>query len=166
LHGGPLTVGLLMAAMPVGMVLGAFLLSRVAAPAARINMMGWLAVVSCAPLIGCMWSPPLWIVLLLWAMAGSGAAYQLAAASAFVQALDTANRASAFGLAQSGLYAVQGLGVLAGGAIAEEIGAPLAVGLAGLAGLTAATLLAISWTRVRHQLVQAQAAGPSDAATL
>jgi MFS family permease len=153
LHGGPLTVGLLMAAMPLGVVVGAFLLSRVAAPSARIKMMGWLAVLSCAPLIGCLCSPPLWAVLALWAIAGGGGAYQLAAAAAFVQALDPAHRASAFGLAQSGLYAVQGLGILAGGAAAQAIGAQLAVGLAGLAGLIAATMLAVSWTHLRGRAV-------------
>jgi MFS family permease len=119
LHGGPLTVGLLMAAMPAGMVAGAFLISRVAAPSARIRMMGWLAVLACAPLIGSASSPPLWAVLLLWIVAGVGGAYQLAAAAAFVRALAPAIRASAFGLAQSGLYAVQGLGILAGGALAQ-----------------------------------------------
>jgi MFS family permease len=153
LHGGPLTVGLLMAAMPLGVVVGAFLLSRFAAPSARIKMMGWLAVLSCAPLIGCLWSPPLWAVLALWAIAGGGGAYQLAAAAAFVQALDPAHRASAFGLAQSGLYAVQGLGILAGGAAAQAIGAQFAVGLAGLAGLITATMLAVSWTHLRLRAV-------------
>src|SRR5207247_8689027 len=48
LHGNTLTVGLLMAAVPLGMVIGAFLISRIAAPSARIRMMGWLAVLSCA----------------------------------------------------------------------------------------------------------------------
>ena len=156
LHGTTLTVGLLMAAMPFGMVIGAFLLGRVAAPSARIRMMGWLAVLSCAPLIGSAWDPPLWVVLPLWALAGAGGAYQLAAAAAFVQALLPATRARAFGVAQSGLYAVQGLGILAGGAAAEAIGAPLAVGLAGLVGVTAATMLAMSWTHLRGSLIQAQ----------
>ena len=120
-------------------------------------MMGWLAVLCCAPLIGSAWSPPLWAVLLLWIVAGAGGAYQLAAAAAaFVRALDPSTRASAFGLAQSGLYAVQGLGILAGGAIAQAVGAPLAVGLAGLVGLTAATMLAMSWTYRRGQLIKAQ----------
>jgi MFS family permease len=158
LHGTTLTVGLLMAAMPLGMVIGAFLLGRVATPSARIRMMGWLAVVSCAPLIGSAWDPPLWTVLLLWTLAGAGGAYQLAAAAAFVQALRPATRARAFGLAQSGLYAVQGLGILAGGAVAQAIGAQLAVGLAGLVGLTAATMLAMSWTHLRVRLIQAQRA--------
>jgi hypothetical protein len=59
-------------------------------------------------------------------------------------------------VAQSGLYAVQGLGILAGGAAAQAIGAPLAVGLAGLVGVTAATMLAMSWTHLRGGLIQAQ----------
>ena len=41
-------------------------------------------------------------------MAGADGADQLAAAAAFVQALQPATRARAFGVAQSGLYAVQG----------------------------------------------------------
>src|SRR6185369_12540702 len=74
----------------LGMVIGAFVISRIATPSARIRMMGWLAVLSCVPLIGSAWSPPLWAVLALWTLAGAGGAYQ------------------------SGLYAVQGLGILAG----------------------------------------------------
>ena len=69
-------------------------------------------------------------------------------------------RARAFGGAQSGLYAVQGLGILAGGAMAQLVGAPLAVGLAGLVGLTAATMLAMSWTHLRGRLIQARPNGP------
>jgi hypothetical protein len=82
-----------------------------------------------------------------------GGAYQLAAA--FVQALRPESRARAFGVAQSSLYAVQGLGIVAGGAVAQVTGAPLAVGLA---GLTAATMLAMSWTHLRARLIQAQQA--------
>jgi MFS family permease len=124
LHGGTWTVGLLMSAMPFGMVVGAFLFGKLATPSARVKMMGWLAVLSCAPLVGSAWNPPLWAVLLLWALAGAGGAYQLAAAAAFVQALHPSTRARAFGLAQSGLYAVQGLGIMAGGAVAPAPRSP------------------------------------------
>ena len=65
-------------------------------------MMGWLAVLSCAPLVGSAWNPPLWLVLALWILAGAGGAYQWAAAAAFVQALRPETRARAFGAAQSG----------------------------------------------------------------
>jgi MFS family permease len=90
LYGATFTVGLLMAAMPLGMVAGAFLLGRAAAPSSRMRIMGWLAIGSCTPLIGSAWNPPLWAVLLLWMLAGAGGAYQLAAAVGFVQALEPA----------------------------------------------------------------------------
>jgi hypothetical protein len=64
------------------------------------------------------------------------------------------------GLARTGLYAVQGLGILAGGAAAQAIGAPLAVGLAGPIGLTAATMLAVSWTQLHGHLTPAQQPEP------
>jgi MFS family permease len=154
LHRGTLVVGLLMAATPLGTVIGVFCFGRLVGPSARLRMMGWLAMLSCAPLIVSAWHPPLWTVLSLWVLAGVGGAYQLAAAAAFVQALAPGARARAFGLAQSGLYAVQGLGILAGGLVAQETSPPLAVGLAGLAGLTAATMLAMRWTHLRARAVQ------------
>jgi MFS family permease len=156
LHRGALVVGLMMAAMPFGMVIGAFLFGKLAAPTARMRMMGWLAMLYCAPLIASVWNPPLWVVLAAWTLAGAGGAYQLAAAAAFVQTLTPETRARAFGVAQSGLYAVQGVGILVGGAIAEAIGPTLAVGLAGLAGLTAATMLAMTWTHLRGRAIAAQ----------
>lgn len=81
-------------------------------------------------------------------------------ATSSCSALRPDTRARAFGVAQSGLYAVQGLGILAGGAVAQLTGAPLAVGLAGLVGLTAATMLATSWTHLRGRLIQARPNGP------
>jgi hypothetical protein len=117
--------------------------------------------VSCAPMVGSLWEPPLWAVLLLWALAGVGGSYQLAAAATFVQGLRPAARARAFGLAQSGLYAVQGLGILAGGALAQAIGAPLAVGLVGLVGVTAATALAMNWASLRAGLARVPGGGPA-----
>ncbi len=165
LHGSTLTVGLLMAAMPLGTVIGAFTFGRLVAPSTRVRMMGWLAMISCAPLIGSAFNPPLWAVLFLWALAGAGGAYQLAAAAAFVQSLAPSGRARAFGLAQSGLLAVQGLGILAGGAVANAIGAPVAVGLAGLLGLCASAVLAMSWTIRRGDVIaemRARTAGTGD----
>jgi MFS family permease len=155
LHGNALDVGLLMAAMPLGTVTGAFAFGRLVPPSGRIRMMGWLAMASCAPLIGSAFNPPLWAVLVLWALAGAGGAYQLAAAAAFVQNLAPEGRARAFGLAQSGLLAVQGLGIVAGGAVAGVTGTPVAVGLAGLLGLCAAAILAISWTLRRGDVIAA-----------
>jgi predicted MFS family arabinose efflux permease len=155
LHGTALTVGLLMAAMPLGTVAGAFACSRLVPPSGRIRMIGWLAMASCAPLIGSAFRPPLWAVLILWALAGAGGAYQLVASAAFVQTVPPEGRGRAFGLAQSGLLAVQGLGIVAGGALASVIGAPVAVGLAGLLGLCAAAILTMGWTLRRGDAIAA-----------
>ncbi len=46
--------------------------------------------------------------------------------------------------------------VFAGGAAAQAIGAPLAVCPAGLVGVIAASMLAMSWTHLRGRLFQAQ----------
>ena len=97
-------------------------LSRLVAPATRLRLMGWMAMLSCAPLIVSAAHPPLWAVLVLWVLSGIGGAFQIVAAAAFVQSLPGSGRARAFGLAQSGLLAAQGLGILIGGAAAQAIG--------------------------------------------
>ena len=87
LGGGAPTVGLLMAAMPAGLAVGGFVIGRLLRPSDRMRPMGWLAMLSCAPLIFSLAHPPLLVLILLWALAGAGGAYQLAAAAAFVTAM-------------------------------------------------------------------------------
>jgi MFS family permease len=158
LGGGDLTVGMLMAAMPAGMVVGAYVIGRMARPTTRLRILGWLAMLSCAPLIVSLVHPPLWAVLVLWTVAGAGGSYHLAAAAAFVQALPPAGRARAFGIAQSGLLAVQGLGILAAGAAAQLIGPQAVVGISGLAGMTIAAALASVWSCRHAELPDAHTA--------
>jgi MFS family permease len=80
LGGTAVTVGLLMAAVPLGTVIGGLLLTRFAAPSAQVRNMGWLAMASCPPLVGCAWSPPLAVVRVR--VIGSQRALQPAAALA------------------------------------------------------------------------------------
>jgi MFS family permease len=153
LGGGAPTIGVLMAAMPAGTVIGGFVIGRLLRPSDRMRPMGWLAMLSCAPLIFSLAHPPLPVLVLLWALAGAGGAYQLVAAAAFVTALPAARRVRAFAVAQSGLLAAQGLGILTGGALAQRIGPTGAVALAGLLGLLAAAVLATDWTRRHMELI-------------
>ncbi|RCG21931.1 MFS transporter [Sphaerisporangium album] len=145
--------GLLMAAMPTGTVIGAFVFSRLVTPTGRLRVMGWMAMLSCAPLIGCALRPPLAVVLALWVLAGMGGAYQLAANAAFVQCVPANRRGQAFGLVQSGLLAAQGIGILIGGAAAQALGPEPVVALAGASGLTVAALLAMLWTESRAEII-------------
>ena len=153
LGGGAPAIGLLMAAMPAGTVIGGFVIGRLLRPSDRMRPMGWLAMLSCAPLIFSLAHPPLPVLILLLALAGAGGAYQLAAAAAFVTALPAGRRIRAFAVAQTGLLAAQGLGIVTGGAVAQRIGAPGAVALAGLMGLLAAAALATDWGRRHAELI-------------
>jgi hypothetical protein len=163
--GGALTVGLLMAAMPAGAVVGGLALARLARPSAVTRLIGWLAMLSCAPLIFSALRPPLWILLALWALAGAGTGYQLAAAAAFGRAAQARaaqvsavsggavpddGGAAALNFAGSGLVLVQGMGFIVAGAAAQLVGPRVTVALAGLLGLTAAATLAGSWARQRQ----------------
>ncbi|MGH3170787.1 MAG: MFS transporter [Trebonia sp.] len=154
LRGDAVTVGVLMAAVPFGTVIGGVLVGRFIRPREQLRYMGWLAMLSCAPLVVSAWNPPLWTVVTAWLVAGVGGAFQVIAIPAFARSLAQETRARAFGVAQSGLYAVQGLGILAGGAMAVAVGAPMTVGAAGLAGLGAAFFLSTRWTRVRGPLIR------------
>lgn len=155
LMGVPVITGLLMGAMPTGTVIGAFFFSRFVSPAGRLRAMGWMAMLTCAPLIGCALRPPLAVVLALWVLSGVGGAYQLAANAAFVQCVPAARRGQAFGLVQSGLLAAQGIGILIGGAAAQELGPEPVVALAGAAGLTVAAVLTGLWAKSRSSIIAA-----------
>ncbi|MFI6457904.1 MFS transporter [Streptosporangium amethystogenes] len=149
-----LVTGLLMGAMPTGTVVGAFLFSRYVSPSNRLRSMGWMAMLTCAPLILCAARPPLPVVLLLWFASGLGGAYQLAANAAFVQCVPAERRGQAFGLVQSGLLASQGVGILVGGAAADHLGPEMVVALAGAAGLAVAAALAVLWRGSRREIIE------------
>jgi hypothetical protein len=148
--------------MPAGSVLGAFVLGRVIRPADRLRPMGWLAMLSCAPLIFSLLRPPLPAAALLWGVAGLGSAYQLAAAAAFVRALPASRRMHAFAVAQCGMLAAQGLGIVTAGALAGQIGPQPAVAVAGLLGLVAAGLLATDWPDRHAELITLLGAAAPD----
>jgi len=149
LRQGPVAIGLLMAAMPVGTIVGAPVLVRLIPPGRRLALLGWLAMLACVPLTGSAARPPLAVMLALLAVAGVGSGYQVIAAAAFLQRLPDSGRGAAFGFAASGVLAVQGLGFLAGGAAAQAIGPQAVVAIAGAAGFGAAATLTVAWARVR-----------------
>lgn len=146
---GAVTVGLLMAAMPAGTTLGTLVLVRLIPAARRLRVLGWLAMLATAPLIGSAARPPVLVVLALWALAGIGNGYQVIAAAAFMRRLPDSGRGAAVGVVSSGLLAAQGLGFLVGGTIAQAIGPQATVAVAGAAGLCSAAVLTRAWSRAR-----------------
>ncbi|TDO59740.1 putative MFS family arabinose efflux permease [Kribbella sp. VKM Ac-2571] len=148
--GGPAAVGILLAANPAGQMIGMLLLTR-AAPARRLRLMGPLAIGSCAPLIGCIAEPGLWVTVALWFVSGLCASYQLAASAAFVLNVPDAQRGQAFGLARTALIVSQGIGVLVAGAAADRWEPAPVVAAAGIVGVLVAAGAAYGYVRATRQ---------------
>jgi MFS family permease len=153
--GGPIAVGLLMAAAPAGTAVGTALYVRFMPPETRSRWMGPLAIATGVPFAVCLLKPSLVISLMLWALAGLGMAYQVQAMSSYVRGIPPEKRGQAIGIGASGLIAIQGVGILPGGLAASLWGASTAVALAGLLEALAAVGLTVAWRRISSRSYQA-----------
>ncbi|MFF9689075.1 MFS transporter [Streptomyces sp. NPDC014623] len=149
--GSAASVGLLLAAHPAGMVLGAALMGRTGFDAERRRrLLGPLAVGANLPLVVYLAGPGVGVALLVLLVSGVCSAYQITAGATFVLLTPAGQRGQALGLARSGLTAVQGIGVAAGGLAAELSGSSAqTIGGAGVVGTLCAVLAAVSWSRAR-----------------
>jgi zinc transporter ZupT len=146
---GARSVGLLLAAIPTGTAIATWVFIRWVPPRARSASIGWLASLAGAPLVACITGPSLAASIALWIVTGLCCAYQAQAAITFVQLVDPAERARAFGLAAAGLLGVQGIGILLFSAIAQVLDVEQALALAGLLGMVLAVPLAVRWARLQ-----------------
>lgn len=147
LGGGPLTTGLLFAALPAGNAVGTLLLTRLVTPTNRLRLLGPLAVLAPLVLVLCAFRLGLIATLVVWAASAAAAGYQSVAGAAFIQAVPDAGRGQAFGLAQTSLRVSQGVGVVLAGAMAEWISPSMVVTLFGAIGTIVAVLAALSYQR-------------------
>jgi hypothetical protein len=161
--------GLIMGAIPLGAILGALTVTRLAAPDTRPRLLRPLAISIPLVLFPNILNPPVAIVALLAGLSGfaMGALVPIANGQ-FVQALPNAYRARAFGVVQGGLQVLQGAAVLATGALAQDADLPTVVGLWSLGGVGLMVLLSLTWPSPRlfaHAVAAAAAAnaGPSPA---
>jgi len=140
-EGDSTAIGLLLASQPIGSVVGGVVLSRLVRPATRLEVMGWLAVMSCLPLVFFFTTPPLPLAVGLLVISGIGTTYNLPANAAFMQALPAERRGQAFGLVSAGLVAGQGISIALAGACAELTSPGVVIGVAGVLGVAAALSL-------------------------
>ena len=147
---GPAGVGWLLAANPAGNVIGALVMARWVPPHLRATLLGPLAVAAGLPLILCAFRPGLLLTVPLWALAGLCSAYQVQLIAEYIAAVPDAMRGQAIGLASAGLLAVQGLGLLIGGALAQIWTVHTTIAVAGAAGVFLASWLAVSRARAHH----------------
>ncbi len=134
LDGGDLAAGLLTASVPFGFLVGGFLLVRTS-PQRREGLLPVLCVISAAPLLVTPLANEVWMVVVLWAISGSGSALQIVASAAYIQAAPAAFRSRAYGVAATALMGAQGLTLLIAGLLADRIGAREAVAVLALGGL-------------------------------
>ncbi|MEU5260780.1 MFS transporter [Amycolatopsis sp. NPDC021455] len=149
LGAGDQAVGWLLAADPLGFVLGTFLLSRYVSTEHRRKLLGVLAALPLAALAAFALRPNLWLALVLLALAGATGAYVITVSATFLTWVPNDIRGSAGGLYRTGLRVAQGVGVGIGGLVAQGIGsAGTTVALAGAVGLLLAVPVGFAWRRV------------------
>jgi len=146
---GTAVVGLLMAADPLGSVLGAWLFVRFVPGRVRERLVAVIAVCSGLPLMAMLLGPPVPVALVLWGLSGmTSTAYLLQTQASFVRATPDSGRGRAIGVAASGIIAGQGVAVVVGGGLADAWSPSVAIAAAGLIGAALSAVGAVVWWRV------------------
>jgi predicted MFS family arabinose efflux permease len=138
---GATAVGAIMAGVAAGSVIGAVLYGRFVSPSRRRSLMWPLALIGTAPLVLVGLRPGLAVSLVLFALAGVASTFNVAANAAFAAAAPAAARGRAFGVAMSGIYAAQVLGVVLAGAAAQIFAPSTVVAGAGVLGAAGVLVL-------------------------
>ncbi|UOY03994.1 MFS transporter [Blastococcus sp. PRF04-17] len=169
---GAAGLGVLLAANPLGVTIGGLVLARLVSPERRERLVTPLVVLSLVPIavagvVGMVAGPgavSFATVVALLFVSGLGAAWVIPLNVSFVQAVPSAYRGRAFGVAVSGLYGVQGLGALVAGLTAEGVPASAVVALSGAVGLLAVAPVLVAYRRTQGSVASASAGeGPSGA---
>jgi hypothetical protein len=142
--------GILMGAVPTGVVLGSLTVSRLVPPSTRRRLLRPLALATPLALVPAVVNPPILVAAGLALVSGFAIGALLPVANGeFVRALPTAYRARAFGVVSGGLQVLQGAAVLATGALALRIDLPQVVGLWSLGGVLLMFWLIAKWPSAR-----------------
>jgi len=148
LGGGSIAAGLVIASTVVGTTIATPLFSRFVGPRRRIDLMGPLAVLTCATLVLTALRPGLAASLVIFSLSSVFGTYQLAANTAFVIRVPNERRAQAFGIASMGVIVGQGAAFVAAGAAAEVLTPAAVIAKGGALGTVVALVLTLRWRRV------------------
>jgi MFS family permease len=132
---GARTVGVLLAAGTAGMVAGTIVITRLFPPRLRNRLVLPMAIAGPGVIALVLISRanfPLAVVVVV--LGGILASFAIPLNALFMQALPVELRGRAFGFAQGGLMASQGLGVLVAGALAGVLAPGTVIGILGIAG--------------------------------
>ncbi|WP_433384753.1 MFS transporter [Actinoplanes sp. CA-142083] len=132
------TAGIMLAAVPLGMLVGDLLVSRLVRPATRERLVPLLIAVIGVPLTLLAVRPSPVVAVGLLVVAGFGLSYLLGLQRPFLDAVPEEGRGQAFTLLSTGMMTLQGIGPLLGGLAAEALGPAPVMALAGVAILIVA----------------------------
>jgi predicted MFS family arabinose efflux permease len=149
LGGGPIATGLVLASTVLGTMIAVPLFTRFVRPRQRINLMGPLAILTCASLVLIALRPNLAVSLVVFSLSAAFGVYQVAANTTFVVSVPNERRAQAFGIASMGVIVGQGAAFVAAGAAVQALGSPAEViAVGGAIGTVVAFALTLRWRHV------------------
>ena len=171
-----LAQGMIMAANPVGFILGGLLIGRFVAPATRRRLIRPFAVIAPLALVPALTAPSAPVVALMAMVSGFAVAGLLPTLNGmFVLALRHGYRARAFGVMQGGLQLSQGGAVLLTGLLADHFPLPTVVGLWSVGGAVLMLVVVSRWpsatsfnaaiAAATDELPQVTTAGPAEVAS-
>jgi MFS family permease len=153
LHGGPHTLGFLMAATGVGALLGAVFLARRRSVLGLGKVIPLMAALFGAGLIGFSLSRVLWLSLPLLLVTGVGFMVSMAASNTLLQTLVADDkRGRVMSLYTMAIMGMTPFGSLLAGVLASHIGAPHTLLLGGLGCLAAALWFALLLPKLRERV--------------
>ncbi|RSM75862.1 MFS transporter [Kibdelosporangium aridum] len=143
----PAAVGLLLAADPLGMAIGAFVLGRFVRPERRVRLMGPLAAAAGIPLLVCATKPDLILSMALFALCGACAAYLVVVGAVWARIVPDRMLGQAMSLYLSGILASQGIAIALTGLLAARIGSADTIAVTGVVCLVIGLGAALAWRR-------------------
>jgi MFS family permease len=146
--GGPESIGLLLAADPIGSVIATFVYTRWVPASARPKLIGPLSALCAIPLIACFLVPgPVTSIVLFIVSGGFGTVCLLQATASLTLAVPDEQRAQVMGLSNTGLTTMMGISPLIGGIVADQLSPHATVGIFGVVGIVLTLPLAVLWSR-------------------
>ena len=142
---GAVGTGLIIAASQIGAVICTPVFTKRVGPLTRLKWMGPMAVLACGILMLSAVHPTLIGSMVVFAVAGSFAIYQIPANTEFVKRIPNGTRAQAFGLANAGLIVGQGVAFAVAGAACEIASPPTVIAVGGGIGAVLGVYLWLRW---------------------
>jgi MFS family permease len=153
LHGGPNTLGLLMAATGVGALMGAMFLASRKSVLGLGKFIPLAAAVFGAGLIAFSFSRVLWLSLILLVVTGLGFMIQMAASNTILQTVvEEDKRGRVMSYYMMAFMGTAPFGSLLAGIVAERIGAPYTLALGGLGCIAGALWFAAALPALREMV--------------